>query len=53
MKVSELIRALRKLPQDIDVTVWDAEADDWAPVSEALYEDGTVEVQLLPEGIKT
>lgn len=47
MKVSELIAALKKLPQDLPVRVWDEDEDDYVPVVEALYEDGTSAVDLL------
>lgn len=47
MTVRELIAALQKLPQGLDVRVWDHEEDDWLPVVEALYEDGTAAVDLL------
>ena len=29
MTVAELIEELKKMPQDIDVVYWDADADEW------------------------
>jgi hypothetical protein len=47
MTVAELIAALRKEPQDLEVRVWDHEADEYVPVVQALYEDGSTSVDLL------
>ena len=47
MKVHELIAALRKEPPELEVRIWDHDADDWMPVVEALYEDGSSSVDLL------
>lgn len=48
MTVRELIKALSKLPQDVDVRVWDEESDEYVPVTDALLEDGSTCVDLLP-----
>lgn len=47
MTVKELIAALNKMPQDLDVRIWDEEEDDYMPVRQVLYEDGTSAVDLL------
>lgn len=48
MTVRELIEALSKLPQDADVRVWDEMGDEYAPVADALLEDGHTCVDLVP-----
>lgn len=45
--VRELIANLERMPPDLDVRVWDGDEDDWAPVTEVLYEDGTSAIDLL------
>lgn len=47
MTVKELIERLAKLPPDLDVHVWDAEADDHVPVRDAIKEDGCTEVHII------
>lgn len=48
MTVKQLIAQLSKLPQDLDVCVWDHEEDDYMPVVSAFYEDGVSTINLLP-----
>ncbi len=46
MTARELIAVLKKLPPDLDVVMWDVEADEWLPVAEAILEDGTSHIAL-------
>jgi len=46
MKVRELIAALREMPPEMDVMVWDAEEDDFVGVTQALFEDGATDITL-------
>ncbi len=49
MTVGELIAQLKRCPETLDVVMWGGEQDDdWVPVVEALYEDGTTHVAILP-----
>lgn len=50
MNVRELIAALKKLPQDLDVRVWDEAEDDYVPVTGAIKESGCPYVDLLIDG---
>jgi len=47
MTVRELIAELGTMPQELQVCVWDTEADDWEPVKEVLFEAGHSTVDLL------
>lgn len=46
MTVKEFIALLKTLPQNAEVRVWDADADDYVPVTGALFEDGHTTVDL-------
>lgn len=39
MKVRELIALLKQLPQEAEVTAWDADAEAYMPVSGAVHGD--------------
>lgn len=45
MKVRDIIKALQKLPQDLEGKVWDE--DENMPIVQVLWEDGTSHVQFL------
>jgi hypothetical protein len=47
MKVKDLIQRLLKEPQDLEVCIWDDAADEYEPVADVLFEDGSTEVHLL------
>lgn len=49
MTVRELIAVLQKLPQDLDVRVWDEPEDDYVPVTGAIKESGCPYVDLLTD----
>jgi hypothetical protein len=46
MTVKELIRMLKEQPPDNEVRIWDADADDYMPVTGCIYEDGGPYVDL-------
>lgn len=48
MNVRQLIEMLQQLPSEAPVRIWDEEEDDFVEVQDALYEDGTSCVDLLP-----
>ena len=50
MNVRQLIAELQKMPPDLEVRLWDEDEDDFMPVAQVLYEDGTSSVDLLTEG---
>ena len=47
MKVRELIATLKKQPPEMEVRVWDADEDEFVPVTGAVFEDGSTVVTLL------
>jgi hypothetical protein len=49
MIVKELIAALRKMPQELEVCTWDHEEDEYIPITGAIFEDGCSDVHLLTE----
>ena len=51
MKVRELIRELKRMPPELQVCVWDAPEDEYVPVVQALFEDGTSHVALLTKEV--
>jgi hypothetical protein len=53
MNVQELIAELKKMPQELEVVVAEAGGDEYVPVVQVLYEDGTSEVALLDHIEKT
>lgn len=47
MTVMELMAELGRCPPDMEVCVWNDAKDDYVPIVEALWEDGTTHVDLL------
>jgi len=53
MTAIELIAKLQKVPPTLQVRIWDEEEDDYVPIKEVLWEDGSAVVDLLTYELET
>ena len=53
MTVEQLISELSSMPKDMEVTIWDAEDDDYVPVVQVLWEYGHSTINLLTTHVDT
>lgn len=53
MNVRELMAELQKMPPHLDVVIAETGGDEYVPVVQVLYEDGTSQIALLDQVVET